>query len=367
MKSSHLTILAVAAVVAVGGAAASMFTGPGRGDNVMASGRIFPALAGQINDVAAVTVARKDETVTLKRVNDAWVVADKSDYPADFKKVRALLVDLAQMRPLEEKTSSPALFSSLELEDLSTPDAKSTLVTLKDGAGKDLLAIYIGKQRFGRGPAAGGANAGDGTYIRKAGDNQSWLAQAKLSPDKGSLAWLDKAIVNVARERVASAVVVQPEGDQVKVEKAKATDKDFKLDGKIPAGQKIKSEWDVNQVASPLDLLDLDDVRPAAQTPAPSRAAYAEYRTFDGLVVRATLAPKDDQQWVLFQGRYEPRATAPGEDEVKEGKLKTPEEVQKEVDAFNARVSGWAYKIADWKLEYMRRKFVELTEADKKS
>src|SRR6185369_1663257 len=207
MKTAHLVGLAAAVVVAVGGAVAVTMTGSDPSSDIPASTRLFPGLANQVNDASRVIVARKDETVTLAKKGDVWVVTDKSDYPAAFDKIRKLLVDLAELRPLEQKTSTPSMFATLELEDLSTADAKSTLVTVKGATDQDLAALYIGKQRFSR-----GGNAGDGTYVRKAGDNQTWLAKGKLQADKGVTNWLDKVVVDVARERIAKVTVVQPDG-----------------------------------------------------------------------------------------------------------------------------------------------------------
>ena len=42
---------------------------------------------------------------------DAWTVAEKYNYPAAFEKVRKVLVDLTELRPLEQKTSTPSLVS----------------------------------------------------------------------------------------------------------------------------------------------------------------------------------------------------------------------------------------------------------------
>src|SRR5581483_4708704 len=103
-------------------------------------------------------------------------------------------------------TNNPSLFSELELEELSQDGAKSALVTLKDAKDQELLSLYVGKQRFSR-----GGSGGDGTYVRKANDNQTWLTKGRLQVDRGLTNWLDKAIANIARERVAKATIVQPD------------------------------------------------------------------------------------------------------------------------------------------------------------
>lgn len=362
-KRNHLIGLAVVAVIAVAGAVAvSIKNGPTSGDEPPASARIFPGLAAHINDVSRVIIARKAETVTLVKAGSTWDVAEKYNYPANFEKVRKLLVDLAELRPLEKKTSDPTLFADLQLEDLKTPNAKSVLVTLKDAQGKDLMATYVGKEEFAR----GGTN-NDGVFVRPADQNQTWLAKGTLGVDQGAANWLDKSIIDVPHERVEKVVVTQPDGATLTVSRDKVSDAHFTL-ADVPKGKKIKSDWDVDQVASPLENLELDDVRPAADVPAPAdgKLGSAELTTFDGLVVHVELLPQDKDTWLRFSASYAAPAAAPSEADMKAGKLKKPDEVQKEVAALNAKAKGWLYKVPDWKVDNLRKTTADLVEDEKK-
>lgn len=358
MKSAHLMALGAAAVVAVGAVVALNTGSPGSGSGTASTERLFPALAAKVNDVGTVVVARKDDTTTIVRKGDAWTVSDKGDYPAAFDKVRKLLVELAELRSLEQKTSTPDLFASLELEDLSQADAKSTVVTLKDAGGADLVSVVVGKVRVGR-----GGSSGDGVYVRKANENQTWLAKGRLSLERGDVNWLDRVVIDVPRERVAKATLAQADGSKVVVTRPKATEKNFTLDG-VPAGKKAK-EWDVNQMAAPLERLELDDVRSAPANLVPT-VPYAEIVTFDGLVARAGLVELDGQTWIKIAARYEAPAATSSEEETKEGKLKSADEVQKDVEAINARTSAWLYRVPDWKTDNLRKKLADLVEDEKK-
>ena len=363
MRKNHLIGLAVVAVVAVAGAVAvSVKNGPTTGDEPPASARLFPSLGGHINDVARVIIARKADTVTLVKTGANWGVAEKHDYPADFKKVRKLLVDLAELRPLEKKTSTPALFPELQLEDLSAPDAKSVLVTLKGADGKDLVATYVGKTVYAR-----GGTGNDGVFVRAANQNQTWLAKGTLGIDQGAVKWLDRDLADVAHERVEKVVVTQPDGEAITVSRDKVTDPHFTLAG-VPKGKKPKSDYDVDQVAAPLETLQFDDVSPAADVPAPAngKIGKAEIATFDGLVVHVDLLPKDKDTWLRFQASYAAPAAKPSDADTKAGKLKSAADVQKEVAALNAKAKDWVYKVPDWKLDNLRKKMTDLVEDEKK-
>jgi hypothetical protein len=359
MKQSHVIGLAVAAVIAVGGAVAVSLSGSDS-STPSSTARVFPALAGKINDVASLTVARKDESITVARKGDAWVVPAKHDYPAAFDKVRRTLLELADLRPLEQKTSSPALFAALELEDLSQADAKSTLVTLKDANGGEILAAYVGKQRFGRGAS------GDATYVRRANSNETWLAKGRAQPEKGVINWLDKNLADVARERVSAITVVHADGSKVEAARDKATDKNFTLKNPVPAGKKVKSEWDINNLASPFERLELEDVRPLSEILVVAGGPYAEVATFDGQITRADLVEADGQTWVKLSARHVEPVAALSEEEKKEGKLKSADDIKKDVETLNARVAAWAYRLPDWKTDNLRKKLSDLVEEDKK-
>src|SRR4030095_9522845 len=191
MNSKILIILAALTAVAGVAAIGVSMRGPAT-DQVSAGGeKLFPPLAAKVNDVRSLTIARKDGAVTLTKTDQDWTLADKANYPADFGTVRKLLVYLAELRTLEAKTKTPALYASLEVEDLATPDAKSTQVTLKDASGGAVVDLLVGKQRYGR-----SGSAGDGVYVRKMGDAQAWQARGRITLERDALAWLDRAIAD---------------------------------------------------------------------------------------------------------------------------------------------------------------------------
>ncbi|MDD5274182.1 MAG: hypothetical protein PHU14_15875, partial [Methylovulum sp.] len=63
----------------------------------------LPELRGHINDVNTVklTVGNNKTAVTLNKIQQAWAVHEKTDYPADTGKLRSLLLSLADATLLE--------------------------------------------------------------------------------------------------------------------------------------------------------------------------------------------------------------------------------------------------------------------------
>jgi hypothetical protein len=356
MRAKTLAVLAVAAVASVGGA--TYFAIVDRGLSAAdptAGQQLFPGLAARLNDTTAITLARKEGTLTFTRTNQGWRLAEKANYPVAFDRVRKLLVDMADVRTIEAKTSSPAVYASLEVEDLSAQDAKSVLVTAKDAGGSTLASLVVGKSRTGR-----GGPQSDGTYVRKSGEAQSWLVGGRLTVDREPERWLDRRVLDMGRDRVREATIVQADGAKLTVRRDKPADSDFNIVD-TPPERTAKAAYERNSVGAAWEALDLDDVRAVADVKFES-SPYAEMRTFDGIVVRTDFAELDGKTWVKMAARYEAPAEVPTGEAVGTARLKSAEDAAKEANEINARVSGWAYKLPDYKVEAMRRKLEDLLE-----
>ena len=353
MKPAVLAALGIVALAAVGGAVFIVTKQNAATQEVQLGQRVFPELAARGDDVQTIIIARKEGTFRVVRDGDRWVVPDKSKYPASLDVVRRLLVGLSELRTMEAKTTQAALYPELGVENVDTPEAKSIQVTLQDVGGRNVLAVLVGKSRYGR-----GGNAGDGVYVRKVGENQAWLAQGRLSVEREIGAWLDKRIADVPRERVQT-VTLKADKQTLTVLRSKEDDKDFTLKD-VPADRKAKPAYDINAVGGAFESLDLDDVRPAAEVNFSATSPTTEAVTFDGLRITAAFADKDGATWARFSAKAEPPAQPVKTDG--DSKLKSADDVKKEAEAINAKAGGWAYKLPAYKAETLRRKLEDLLE-----
>jgi len=353
MKPGALIALGVVALAAVGGAAFIVAKQNAATQEVQLGQRLFPELAARAEDVQTIVIARKEGTFRIVRDGERWLVPDKSKYPASVDAVRRLLVGLSELRTLEAKTTQAALYPELGVENVDVADSKSIQVSLQDVGGRNVLAVLIGKSRYGR-----GGSAGDGVYVRKVGENQAWLAQGRVSADRELSAWLDKRIADVPRERVQT-VTLKADKQILTVLRARADDKDFTIKD-VPADRKAKPSYDINAVGGAFESLDLDDVRPAAEVGFSASSPTTEAVTFDGLRLAASFAEKDGATWARFVAKAEPPAQPV---KIEDGsKLKSADDVKKEAEAINAKAGGWAYKLPAYKAEALRRKMEDLLE-----
>jgi len=135
----------------------------------------FPYLLAKVNDVARITLESPDGKVAVERRGDQWILPEKSAYPAKFETVKKALVGLARLKPLEEKTRNPELFSKLGVEGLEegkAGDSKSKRITLADEDGNTLASLIVGNSNSRRGKPA--------FYVRRPEEQQAWLVGGDL-------------------------------------------------------------------------------------------------------------------------------------------------------------------------------------------
>lgn len=289
MNQKTLIGLAVAAAVAIVAAVALNHSNRPQSETVDASGPLFPALRDHVNDVSKIVVTGADDKVvaTLERGKDGWALAEKGGYGADTGKLRAFLLKLAEAKKLEQKTANKDKYALLGVEDVAAKDAKGLQVEL-DGLAQPIKLIV------------GNADPRGGTYVRVAGDAQSWLASGALALEKNASDWLRKELTDIAANRIASVSIVRGDGGRTSIAKKAEGDANFTL-ADVPKGREAGSEYAINGLASTLAGLRFDDVLAAKDAPAPeSGTLKARYTTFDGVVVEAAGWAKDGKDYAQF-------------------------------------------------------------------
>jgi hypothetical protein len=297
---------------------------------------VFPSLSDRVNEVAAIQLEGRQDSVTLVKAGDAWVVENAHNYPARGEAVRALLLALADLKIVEAKTERPEMFARLEVEPLDAQDARSRRITVMDGAGKVLAELIVGKKRYGQGGQS------DAHYVRRPDGGQAFLAESRLDPRVEPIDWLDRRIADVARDRVKQVIIDHPGGVSLTVAKDSREGNDFRVVD-LPEDMKVENQFTVNATAGTLDKLVFDAVMPAeGLTP---QDTVTRYLTFDGLAVTIAFAEHDGKLWTRYTAAAQPDAS---------------DAVQAEAAEINARAGDWAYRLADFKNEQLRRKLEDL-------
>jgi hypothetical protein len=279
----------------------------------------FPGLADRLAGLGEVDVTSKNGTVHLKLAQGKWVVAERDSFPADLGQIRAAAAGMADLTTVEPKTSRE---DWLTYVGLSAPDKGGVAVDVKllDTAGKEIAELLVGN-------AQGAADDLGRTmlYVRRPNENQSWLVRGSLAPKPNAADWLDKNILAIARDRVKGASVSPPMGPSYNLARDSKDQADFKMLD-LPAGRALSFAGSPDGVAGAISGFSFDDVGKAAQLDF-SKAPQSVFHTFDGLDIAVKIATKDKDNWAIVSAA----ASNPM--------------AQAEATAINGRLSGWAFKL----------------------
>ena len=293
----------------------------------------FEDLRSEPDLVTRVAIQAGGKSFSLERRDDGtWVSPEKDGYPIDARHIRALIVGMSDMRLVEAKTTREDRFARLEVEDSAVEGAKSRLVRLETAeGGEPLVEIIVGKTR---GRFTGGVEGG--TYIRRPGEQQAWLASGRIEVKSKLHDWLQTDIMHLPSDSIAR-VEMAALGEQPGFVLARPdADGDYSLEG-LPEGQVVEPSQ-ASRVASGLSFLSFDDVAPRARFALPAERRRGVFTTRDGVEVTVQMAPIEDESWALFSARF----VAPeGQSE------EAAAAARRQAEEIAALVEGWLYKLPD--------------------
>jgi hypothetical protein len=266
----------------------------------------FPALRENPDAVARITLNAPAGTITLVReTGERWAALERYGYPVDRKRVRELVVALADMRLIERKTAQPERYGRLQVEAPDAEHAQSQLVRLETADGKVLAEAIIGKQRYrltGTEPS--------GTYLRRPDEAQSWLASGGVQIEQELARWLDGEIVQLDPAAIRRIEIARA-GEPGYVAERDQPGAQLRLAG-LAEGEALKDDAELNRLSGALSSVRLDDVKPRDQLSWPAEQHTARIETFDGIGLTVHLAQIDDQYWATLDARrVEPAGSAP--------------------------------------------------------
>ena len=328
-----LSILTAAALFAALVTTASVRNdGPAAGTGEAA----IPGLLQKANDAGSIIIEHAGGKITMTSGEDGWTVKEGNGYRARTVKIKRSVLGLAQLTLSEPKTRLKEKFAKLELRDPAAKGANSKRVRMFDKAGKAIGDIIVGKRR----PALAGTTGG-GLYVRKPGDDQTWLAAGDANISTNIVDWLERKIIHLDSKRVKRVVIRHPDGETLEVAKATPEESLFTL-GAVPAGKKIASHTEPTTIGKALENLVLDEaIKVAEATPFdPAKTLAIEFTTFDRLAVRVRMVKQNAKFWIKVEafGKHQDAAK------------------------ITERTKGWVYRIADYSASILTRRVKDLVE-----
>lgn len=334
-RARALMWLALAAALSAGAASLAAMTSQSARAVSALNEKMFPDLAARSGEAASISIASPDLNVTFrKNAGGAWTIAERDGYPANANGVRALVVSLAEMTLIERRTSDPARFSALELS--TGPGGSGHVVTIRGANDEAIAALVAGKVQS----QAQGATPGT-LFVRRDGEDQTWLARGAMAIPASIGAALDKRLFTLDRGRIKS-VHVEPNGLRAyTLARATPDTPDFTLENP-PEGKRPVNPAALAAPATALSGLSFEDVHKANATLA-GAPSLATFTTFDGLRIKASMwGGGADTVLVTFQASAD-EAGAVAAPPAADGA--TPPDPKAEAAAINARVEGWVYTL----------------------
>lgn len=297
-------------------------------------------LSQKLNDVAAVKILETDKETNLKFQGEQWSLQEKNNYPADFSKVKKMLLDLSQFKTIESKTSKPESYGRLGVQNIGEPgDAASQQIELFDKAGNKIESVIIGKSKESRVPGSQAA-----LYVRKSNDAKSWLVSGALRLPTSYEDWLDKNIVDIKADRVKSVSITHPDSSKVLIAKDSNEDKNYKVLN-LPDNAKLKSDSIANSLASGLQSLTFVDITPRTGfNMGDAKPTVIEFETFDGIGITVKAIEKDDKHYFLFDSQ------AKVDDD----------KARQEAVRMGSHFAKWVYEVAEFKATSLKKTLDDL-------
>ena len=304
------------------------------GDDIATDrGVLLPGLKAQANDARRISITRPDgeESVTIDREDAGWVVTERNGYHADVNKLGLLISALADAVSVEEKTSNPANYARLGVDD--------------PGEGGSGVLVSIDGPNLTHAVILGKAAQREFRYARVPGEATSYLIDQNPAIPESAGGWLIAEILDIPSSRIRKVSIVHNDGETIVIEKTDQAQTDYAVVD-VPEGRELNYATVGNSIAGALAGLELDDVRQRVDAPV---STSVDFDTWDGIKLSVAIIDDDETAWLTFA------ATSTSVDE--------EETTENEAATINKRLADWQYQIAEYKKNLLIRRWDDLLKA----
>lgn len=231
------TLYALIAVIALGGVAFAVLRAPEKGQRQGPPPRPVPAIKAA--DVATLELTNdKNEKTVLQKSGSDWRVKEPGDWKADQQAVKQVLDGL------EKLSFADVASENVDKQaELGVADGKGARVVAKDGGGKTLADLHVGK------------SIGGYTMMRVDDKKETWQASGlyPYTVGRAPSGWRDHAIFELTAADIDKLTVEAPGGKLVLTKEAggdkdKPNDAKWKIVETTGTAPKTSADLDMTQV-----------------------------------------------------------------------------------------------------------------------
>lgn len=305
-------------------------------DDQSAREAMLPGLAARARDLAAIEIARENQTIRIANKDGKWLFETGDGYPVDEAKARELVLAATEARLVERKTAIKDRHDLLGLGDHTAPGSNARLLRMLDAKGGVLGEIVLGRPAFDTMDASRA-----GTYVRRPGNDQTWLADRPLQVSLSIRDWVKTRLIDRDVKSIRS-IRIERDGEASIDIKRSADGSQHEL-VTMPAGKKLKYVSAVDDIAEAISLVEFRNVRKASKADSLPLKGRATFETGNGFKPVIEFRGDDSKVWI--------RLTATG-----------TEASKSDVDEFTARTAGWEFEVPQTELNAILVKFADLVE-----
>lgn len=338
--------LAVGAAVLLALSIFSYWNSVSRAERFESGQKFLPNL--NPDEIAQVEVIQGEETVTLTRDGDRYVVEEAHDYRARNEGVNRLIRNLLDIELAKEVGAGADLAAELGIEP---PGEDTVEVALRNAAGGDMVRLRVG-DRFAD---------GSGNYVRRLDeeDDPIYLTEATVLIDSTTDQFLQKEIVDVS-----SSDVARIEGPDFTFGKLDDEGAELALE-RVPSGRRENAS-EVGRVKNLLSRLRFSEVHlaDAAEVADLSFDDEFRYELEDGSGYVVEVASREDDRYIRIGG-YHTVQQVEIERDTPEEELQEKADIlnrAEEMRDFNEYHGSWVYKLDSFtgeKLDLRRADLIE--------
>lgn len=218
-----------------------------------------------LENLDTILVEGDGQTVTIRRdaETNRWLVAERHDLPASFSKLSGQIKTLVDTNLQKVATNKAERAAGLGFDNPSA-------IRLKSADDQTILALEIGRS------AENGRQ-----FVRFAGEDKVFQADAALTLDTDPESWLDKKLVSIEQDKVTSLGFAFANGETLKASRLNK-DTPWIAEGDLPEGNQLDQDA-LNRAANRLaGLTFTKTTEPAAAEPAQEHSHKISVTTTDG-------------------------------------------------------------------------------------
>jgi len=232
---------------------------------------------------------------SAQKLGDSWLATfdpEQPVYPISQHKLASFVETMMRAKLVEAKTSKPENYIRLGLQSIDTDDSMATLVTFK--ASDKSWQVLVGNK----------VSIGEGHYILKPEDPQSWRTDKTISLPIDKFSWLKQPILPYQTQDISSVSRV----DSLNWQIVRSASGDFQLIN-MPKDRELEYASILNSMVSNLVDLDFEQLLAANEDFAQSLKVLTqlEVSTTNGKTFQVVLSERDDKHFVNFSSNNQPK------------------------------------------------------------